>query len=242
MTAISQKYNTYLQGMSDQPDEIIKPGQLKDSVNTFPDVTFGLLKRPSLGFIDNLDTPDIVGCWGSYYRVSNRTRSEYIIQVLRDGRIRVFDAPTGVRQTVNIGGSINNDDEVVGGDDSDTATLDYAIHQANKDIQFTTILDTTVINNRTVKPKMDDAADDMNHTPPNYYAFASITQLAYGQSYIIEVKHGDNDPFKASENTPVSGSNRTSIDAILGEPDGEDLLGKLVAMTNEDVGQRYTKY
>ena len=31
--------------MSDQPDEIMKPGQLKDSVNTFPDVTFGLLKR-----------------------------------------------------------------------------------------------------------------------------------------------------------------------------------------------------
>ena len=29
MAAISQKYNTYLQGMSDQPDEIMKPGQLK---------------------------------------------------------------------------------------------------------------------------------------------------------------------------------------------------------------------
>ena len=58
MTAISQKYNTYLQGMSDQPDEIMKPGQLKDSLNTFPDVTFGLLKRPSLALTRLLDTPD----------------------------------------------------------------------------------------------------------------------------------------------------------------------------------------
>ena len=36
MAAISQKYNTYLQGMSDQPDEIMKPGQLKDSLKHFP--------------------------------------------------------------------------------------------------------------------------------------------------------------------------------------------------------------
>ena len=72
MTAISQKYNTYLQGMSDQPDEIMKPGQLKDSVNTFPDVTFGLLKRPSLGFTKYVDTRMMLdGCWGSYYRVTN---------------------------------------------------------------------------------------------------------------------------------------------------------------------------
>ena len=61
MSAISQKYNTYLQGMSDQPDEIMKPGQLKDSLNTFPDVTFGLLKRPALGFTRLLDTPDLTG-------------------------------------------------------------------------------------------------------------------------------------------------------------------------------------
>ena len=91
MAAISQKYNTYLQGMSDQPDEIMKPGQLKDSLNTFPDVTFGLLKRPSLGFTSAVDTPTAVGCWGSYYRVTNTgQREEYLIQVLRNGRIRIF--------------------------------------------------------------------------------------------------------------------------------------------------------
>ena len=107
MSAISQKYNTYLQGMSDQPDKIMKPGQLKDSLNTFPDVTFGLLKRPALGFTRLLDTPDHVGCWGSYYRVTNTgQREEYLIQVLRNGRIRIFDAENGKRQTVDIGGDI----------------------------------------------------------------------------------------------------------------------------------------
>ena len=174
MAAISQKYNTYLQGMSDQPDEIMKPGQLKDSLNTFPDVTFGLLKRPALGFTSAVDTPTAVGCWGSYYRVTNTgAREEYLLQVLRNGRIRIFDADTGARQTVNIGGTIDANGAVTGGDTADTATLAYGVHTANSDIQFTTILDTTIINNRTIIPRMDATRAPVNQVGGNWYAFCS---------------------------------------------------------------------
>ena len=242
MTAISQKYNTYLQGMSDQPDEIMKPGQLKDSVNTFPDVTFGLLKRPSLGFTKYVDTPDVSGCWGSYYRVSNTgARSEYILQVLRNGRIRVFDAVTGAKQVVNIGGTINNDGSVSGGNTADNATLAYAVHTDNRDIQFTTILDTTVINNRTIKPRMSSTVGAMNHTSPNYYAYIAITQLAYGQSYTLDLQHGTNTVKQVTYKTPTNGATATSVEDIIegatstANPDG-GLQPQLAALTDADMG------
>ena len=224
--------------MSDQPDEIMKPGQLKDSVNTFPDVTFGLLKRPSLGFTQYLDTPDVAGCWGSYYRVSNTgTRSEYILQVLRNGRIRIFDATSGVRQTVNIGGTFNNDGSVSGGSTADNATLAYGVHTNNKDIQFTTILDTTIINNRTIRPKMSDTVGAMNHCSPNYYAFVAINQLAYGQSYTLDVQHGDNAVQQVQFKTPTNGSTATSVEDILdGNGSQEGLVKDLLDLTNENMG------
>ena len=214
MSAISQKYNTYLQGMSDQPDEIMKPGQLKDSLNTFPDVTFGLLKRPALGFTRLLDTPDHVGCWGSYYRVTNTgNREEYLIQVLRNGRIRIFDAENGKRQTVSIGGST-----------ADGATLAYGVHTNNSDIQFTTILDTTIINNRTISPRMDATRAPINQVGGNWYAFIAITQLAYGQSYTIDVTRGGTTT-QVTFSTPTDGSTATSVEAIR-----DDLVTDLNAM------------
>ena len=214
MSAISQKYNTYLQGMSDQPDEIMKPGQLKDSLNTFPDVTFGLLKRPALGFTRLLDTPDHVGCWGSYYRVTNTgQREEYLIQVLRNGRIRIFDAENGKRQTVDIGGST-----------ADDATLAYGVHTNNSDIQFTTILDTTIINNRTISPRMDATRAPVNQVGGNWYAFIAITQLAYGQSYTLDITRGGTTT-QATFNTPTDGSTATSVEAVR-----DDLVSDLNAM------------
>ena len=214
MAAISQKYNTYLQGMSDQPDEIMKPGQLKDSLNTFPDVTFGLLKRPALGFTRLLDTPDHVGCWGSYYRVTNTgEREEYLIQVLRNGRIRIFDAQNGKRQTVDIGGST-----------ADGATLAYGVHTNNSDIQFTTILDTTIINNRTIAPRMDATRAPVNQVGGNWYAFIAITQLAYGQSYTIDVNRGGTTT-QITFSTPTDGSTATSVEAIR-----DDLVSDLNGM------------
>ena len=225
MAAISQKYNTYLQGMSDQPDEIMKPGQLKDSLNTFPDVTFGLLKRPSLGFTSAVDTPTAVGCWGSYYRVTNTgQREEYLIQVLRNGRIRIFDAETGARQTVNIGGTIAADGTVTGGNTGDNATLAYGVHTANADIQFTTILDTTIINNRTIVPRMDATRGPVNQVNGNWYAFVAITTLAYGQSYTLDITRGGTTT-QVTFATPTTGGTATSVEAIR-----DDLVSDINAM------------
>ena len=249
MPAISQKYNAYLQGMSDQPDEIMKPGQLKDSLNTFPDVTFGLLKRPSLGFLDHLSYADPDGCWGSYYRVdATGARSEYVINITQSGNIRVWDATNGVPQIVNIGGTIDSTDgSVTGGSTDIGATLAYAVNTDSKDIGFTTILDTTIINNRTISPRMSSVVEPVNHCEGNYYAYVAVNTLAYGQNYTFDIEQKsdaeDEDPMSVSYRTPTTGNEETSIKDVLetevtDPPDtdnpGGGLVPQLQALMRED--------
>ena len=45
MASVSQVIPNYVQGMSMQPDQLKVPGQLKDLVNAYPDVTRGCMKR-----------------------------------------------------------------------------------------------------------------------------------------------------------------------------------------------------
>lgn len=45
MASVSQVIPNYVQGMSQQPDQLKVPGQLKDLVNAYPDVTRGCMKR-----------------------------------------------------------------------------------------------------------------------------------------------------------------------------------------------------
>ena len=46
MPAINQRIPNFLGGVSQQPDTIKFPGQLRVCDNAVPDVTFGLMKRP----------------------------------------------------------------------------------------------------------------------------------------------------------------------------------------------------
>ena len=46
MASISQTIPYYIQGISEQPDQLKKKGQVRDALNVLPDITDGLLKRP----------------------------------------------------------------------------------------------------------------------------------------------------------------------------------------------------
>lgn len=51
MTAVSQRIPSFLGGVSQQADEKLFPGQLKDAVNCYPDTTLGMIKRPGGKFL-----------------------------------------------------------------------------------------------------------------------------------------------------------------------------------------------
>ena len=56
MSSLSQHVPNFLQGMSDQPDQLKQLGQLRDSNNAFPDLTSGLIKRNGLKYKYNFPT------------------------------------------------------------------------------------------------------------------------------------------------------------------------------------------
>ena len=52
MAGITQTIPQYALGMSEQPDSLKFPGQVKEVTNAIPDVTKGLFKRPGLKRVD----------------------------------------------------------------------------------------------------------------------------------------------------------------------------------------------
>lgn len=50
MANVSQSIPNYLNGISQQADYDMPPGYLRDAVNVFPDITYGLRKRPGLRY------------------------------------------------------------------------------------------------------------------------------------------------------------------------------------------------
>ena len=54
MPAVTQRIDNYLGGVSKQSDAKKLPGQVREALNSYPDPTFGLTKRPGFKFIKNL--------------------------------------------------------------------------------------------------------------------------------------------------------------------------------------------
>jgi hypothetical protein len=103
MTAVSQRIPNFLGGVSQQADEKLFPGQVKDALNCYPDTTLGMLKRPGGKFLSKLQGINTsqsldTDAWFSVFR-DETTR--YIASIKKDtGVVRVWDMATGVEQTV----------------------------------------------------------------------------------------------------------------------------------------------
>ena len=54
MAAVTQLVPNYLGGVSKLPDDRKKPGEVRQALNTYPDPTFGLTKRPGFKFLNKL--------------------------------------------------------------------------------------------------------------------------------------------------------------------------------------------
>ena len=63
MSSIKQQIPSFIQGMSDQPDELKKPGQVRSLINAIPDVALGLQKRPGIEYLNTLEGSDEDGKW-----------------------------------------------------------------------------------------------------------------------------------------------------------------------------------
>ena len=204
MAGISQTIPNYYGGISEQPDQLKNPGQVKEALNVIPDITYGLYKRPgskrvistdqNSGALTNVQSN---GSWFHYYR--DETEGSYIGQIASDGTPRVWRCSDAKEMTIAYG-STN------GATSSNIKTYLTPSAAANtEDIQFCTINDTTFVNNRTKAVTIDSATTAAR--PHAYSAYIELLRTENGRQYGLNIHDGN-----ATE-TPLVKATRVKIES-----------------------------
>ena len=204
MASVTQKIPNYIAGISEQPDELKFPGQVRDLLNCVPDVTRQLVKRPGSRFVmDVNDTAN--GSWSSYYRDPD---NQYIILIRRDGTVAVYNVadPGGTPPSVtgfaapipftNTPSDI--DPQGVPPVNLLTNPEPYFEHTQPGSLQFLTIEDFTYVTNREINPRMTAATANAADLTV-FDAYVEVKILAYGREYEFEIN-----PVGAGANQPVT--------------------------------------
>jgi len=89
MAGITQTVPNYIQGISQQPDELMLPGQVKDALNVLPNITKGLEKRPGSEFLKTLTLCENVLEEGKYFVIDQDDK--YIGRISKTGKLQVWD-------------------------------------------------------------------------------------------------------------------------------------------------------
>jgi hypothetical protein len=190
MAAISQKLANLVGGVSQQPDTFKFSNQLRVCDNYYPDFTLGLNKRPGLQAKGKLANAVDDGTWIHIFRDD---KEKYIFQFSKAGVLRVWDANTGIQQTVNTVAA---------------ESITYATHTTFDDLATLQINDYIFILNRRVVVRQNGS------TSPSYnpFGFVNINTVAFNTDYVITI-----DGINFSHTTPsnASGSIQNSVQTII---------------------------
>lgn len=197
MTSVTQKIPRYILGMSDQPDDIKVPGQVRDALNVLPDVTLGLLKRPGLKGLGTMGS-DSTGTWFSIYKNNRITYDErYMCQITLDGYVNIWSMKTGKKMSVKYADEfLDVRSEFAAGfytkqHRTTSGPEDYFIHNRVGDLHTMSVNDYTFVTNRNTSVSMSGSIADKRP----YEAFVEIKALAYNQNYILDFdKPADTEP------------------------------------------------
>ena len=106
MASIRQTVQSYSGGISQQPDQLKKPGQVKDCLNAIPDIVLGLYKRPGSKRVGTSKLANVQS-GGSYFHYHrDGEEGSYIGQIAADGTPRIWKAEgdnAGAEQTIAYG-------------------------------------------------------------------------------------------------------------------------------------------
>ena len=208
MAGITQTIPQYSLGMSEQPDQLKFPGQVKEVVNAIPDITRGLFKRPGAKRIgsDKLANVQSGGSWFHYFR--DETEGSYIGQVAADGQVRVWRCSDGQQMTTSYTHS---------GVNHQTTVQNYLATSVPENLQFLTINDTTFVNSRdtTNANTLVGMTGTTDATPDAHFGFIELLRSENGRQYGVNV-HGANTTV-----TTVTRATRIKISSdTLDESDG----------------------
>jgi hypothetical protein len=101
MTAVSQRISNFLGGVSQQADEKLFAGQVKEAINCYPDTTLGMIKRPGGKYLSLLaNATPLTSDSNHWFSVFRTETQRYIANIDKDGNVRVWDQLTGAQRTV----------------------------------------------------------------------------------------------------------------------------------------------
>ena len=177
MATITQTVPNYALGISEQPDQLKFPGQVKDINNAIPDITKGLFKRPGSKRVGTspLSSVQSGGSWFHYYR--DETEGSYIGQIDSSGNVRVWRCSDGTLMTTAYG---------TGGE---TALKAYLATSTPENLQFLTINDTTIVSNRD-STNSNTAVATTGTTPARpdtHFAFVELLRTENGRQYGLNI-------------------------------------------------------
>jgi len=186
MTNVTQQIPNYVGGISQQPDELKVPGQVRKAKNVLPDVTHGLLKRPGGRLIGgNLGAYTTNSKWFHYYRDEDE---QYIGQIqLSDGEIKMWRC---CEMTINGTTHAAGSSVTVNYESGQTTALKNYLKQTNSggtitdaDIQTLTLNDYTYLTNRNKTTAMAATVEPVR--PPE--AYIALKKVAYANQYSINL-------------------------------------------------------
>ena len=169
MPAVNQRIPNFLGGVSQQPDKIKFPGQLRVCDNAVPDITFGLKKRPPAEFVGTLSGATSTGHW---YEILRDGDEKYLVQITPANSgampIRVWDLADGTEKSLT---------------NSSGDSLFSYLSGATEPYAVTTIQDYTLIAN----PQKTVGTTGVTASPIHSgdYSYARLDTVAYNTEYIL---------------------------------------------------------
>lgn len=167
MAAIEQQIPNLLGGVSQQPDPVKLPGQVKEANNVLLDPTFGCMKRPPTQWIASLgnNIPEDAE-WFPIFR-DNAERYLAVVYRETDLIVRVFDVLTGTERTVVI----------------DPEWNEYSATADPTDLRSLTIADYTLLCNTQGRVTSTRVAPEEKTND----ALVTIGQVSYNTTYNIDL-------------------------------------------------------
>tara|TARA_Y100000004_G_scaffold50380_1_gene55488 strand:- start:241 stop:3132 length:2892 start_codon:yes stop_codon:yes gene_type:complete len=172
MASITQTIPSFTGGISQQPDELMLPGQVKDLLNCVPDITDGLVRRNGSRYLATLSGATSTGSWFSYYR--DKAEGAYIGQVQLNGTVNMWKASDGSSIVVHNPTGVS------------VQPTGYLNHQEG-DMKFLSAGDTTFLTNTEKKVAMTSAVSPSR--PYAHEAFIELRKLEHGREYSFSVSN-----------------------------------------------------
>jgi len=196
MASVTQRIPNYVGGVSKQPDDKKFPGQVVEALNSYPDPTFGLQKRPGLKFLTALKDSSGNAITGTtldnarWFYIHRDNDEKYIGCIAGAssspyGEIHIWNATANnsgvhVKSTITYSGSSRN----------------YLNAVTKNDYHVLTVQDTSIITNKTQTVGVQSTASRTSNTR----ATIRLKGIEYSANYNVTIKQGGS-TYKTSDNS-----------------------------------------